>query len=78
MIALRNSKCVYGATGDNKQQITCLCAVSGAGVAIPPMHIFAGERFHFNPMHDCVPGAYFGRSPNGWMDKYGTFLWMVG
>ena len=31
-------------------------------------NIFAGERFHYNPMKNCVPGAFFGRSPNGWIN----------
>ena len=30
------------------------------------MHIFAGERFHYNPMKNSVPGVFFGHSPNGW------------
>jgi len=77
VIALRNSKCVYSITGDTKQQITCLCAVNAAGEALPPLHIFAGERFHFNPMHNCVPGAYFGRSPNGWISTELFFGWLA-
>ena len=77
VLALRNSKNVYSVTGDSKEQITCLCAVSAAGEVIPPMHIFAGVRFRYNPMADCVPGAYFGRSPNGWISTELFFGWIA-
>lgn len=50
VLALRNSKNVYGVTGDTKEQITCLCAISAAGETIPPMHVFTGVRFKYNPM----------------------------
>lgn len=62
---MRNSRLVYGVTVDSKEQITTLCAVSAAGNVIPPMHIFAGERFRYNPMNKCVDNAFFGRSVNG-------------
>ena len=67
VIALQSSKCVYGITGDTKQQITCLCAVSASSQIIPPMQIFAGQQFQFNSINNCIPGAYFGRSPSGWI-----------
>jgi len=60
VIAMRNARCVYGVTGDSKEQITVLCAVSAAGDVIPPMHVFAGERFKYNPMSNSVDNAYFG------------------
>ena len=47
VLALRNSRNVYSVTGDSKEQITCLCAVSAAGEVIPPMHIFAGVHFRY-------------------------------
>lgn len=50
IIAIRNARCVYGVTGDSKDQITTLCAISAAGEVIPPMHIlFAGERLSTTP-----------------------------
>jgi len=67
VLAMRNSKNVYTVTGDSKEQITCLCAAGAAGEVIPPMHIFAGEHFQYNPMEGAVLGAYFGHSPNGWI-----------
>ena len=77
VIAMRNSRCVYGVTGDSKEQITTLCAVSAAGYVIPPMHIFAGERFKYNPMNNCVDNAYFGRSVSGWISTEIFFGWIA-
>lgn len=42
-------------TSDTKQRF---CAVSASGQAIPPMQIFAGQRFQFSPMNNCIPSAY--------------------
>lgn len=77
VIAMKNAKNVYVTTGDSKDQITCLCAASAAGEVLPPMHIFAGERFRFNPMAGCVTDAYFGRSPNGWISTELFYGWLA-
>ena len=60
VIAMQNARCVYGVTGDSKEQITVLCAVSAAADVISLMHVFAGERFKYNPINNCVNNAYFG------------------
>ena len=38
------------AASDRKEQITTLCAISAVGDVIPPMHIFSGQRFWYNPL----------------------------
>lgn len=53
---------------NSKEQVTTLCAISAAGAAIPPMHIFAGKRFKVDPMKGCVPNAFFGKSNKGWIN----------
>ena len=68
VLTIRGCKNVYAITADTKEQITDLCAVSASGEAIPPMHIFSGVRFKYNPMRNSVPGAYFGHSPSGWFN----------
>ena len=56
---------MYGITGDNKQQITCLCAVNAAGETLPPMHVFVGEQSFISiPCKTVVPILVY-RSPNG-------------
>ena len=77
IIAMRNARSVYGITSDSKEQIATLCAVNAAGDVIPPMHIFAGERFKYNPMKNCVDNAYFGRSKNGWINTELFFGWLA-
>ena len=67
-------KSVYCITGDKKDQIKTLFAISASGEYIPPMHTFPGERFKSNPTLKCVDRAYFGRSPNGWSCFMGGLL----
>ena len=70
-------KDVYQASINSKEQITTLCAISAAGSVIPPMHIFSGKRFHYNPLAGCVPGAYFGKSDKGWMTTELFYGWIA-
>ena len=58
---------LYAITTDTKEQITTLCAISASGECLPPMHIFPGTRFKYNPMLNSVDGAYFGHSLTGWI-----------
>ena len=51
-----------------KGQITTLIAICASGRTIPPMHIFPGKRFSYNPMEGGVDGAYFGRLESGWIN----------
>lgn len=67
VLALKGADTVYNVTGSNKRQITTLCCISAAGGVVSPMHIYPGERFGYNPLEGGVDGAYFGKSPNGWM-----------
>ena len=67
VLALSGAKNVYQVTADTKEQVITLCATSAAGIAIPPMHIFSGQRFWYNPLDGCVAGAYFGKSEKGWI-----------
>ena len=60
-----------------EEQITFLCAANAAGDVLPPMQVFAGERFHYNPMANCIPNAYFGRSTNGWINTELFFGWLA-
>ena len=46
VLAPRGSKTVYSVTSSNKQQLTTLACINASGSAIPPMHVFPGERFH--------------------------------
>ena len=50
---------------------------SAVGEAIPPMEIFPGTRFKYNPMLNCVEGAYFGHSPSGWSTAELFYGWIT-
>ena len=77
VVAMKTDKNVYGITGDSKEQITCLCAANAAGDVLPPMQVFAGEWFRYNPMANCIPNAYFGRSTNGWINTELFVGWLA-
>jgi len=77
VLCLSGTKNVYQITGSSKEQLTTLCAISASGNIIPPMHVFPGQRFKYNPLEGCVPGAYFGRSLSGWMTTELFYGWIV-
>ena len=77
VISIRSYKNVYAITADTKEQITTLCAINAAGEVLPPMHIFPGTRFKYNPMHNYVAGAYFGHSPTGWISTELFYSWIA-
>ena len=41
------------------------------------MEVFAGERFRYNSMANCIPNAFFGRSPNDWINTELFFGWLA-
>lgn len=77
VLSIRGCKNVCSITADTKEQITVLCAISASGEVIPPMHIFPGMRFKYNPMFNSVDGAYFGHSPSGWITAELFFGWVA-
>ena len=76
ILAPKGEKHVYLVTGSSKQQITTLVCINAAGSTIPPMHIFPGVRFSYNPMEGCVDGAYFGKSDSGWITQELFYGWL--
>ena len=52
-------------------------AIGAEGSIIPPMHIFPGERFAYNPLLGCVDGSYFGKSSSGWMKTDLFYGWIA-
>ena len=77
VLAPKGTKTVYRTCCAKKEQITTLVAVSASGGIIPPFHIFPGEKFNYNPLEGGVDGAYFGKSPNGWITTELFYGWMA-
>ena len=73
VLAPRGTKTVYRKCSAKMEEITTLVAISASGGIIPPFHIFSGERFSYNPLE----GAYFGRSPNGWITTELFYGWVA-
>lgn len=63
VLAMKTDKNVYGVTGDSMCWECCWRHTSTN----------AGVCCRYNPMDKCIPNAYFGRSPNGWIN----ILWMA-
>ena len=84
VLAPVGTKVVYSTCSAQKGQITTFVVICASGHTIPPMHIFPGKCFLYNPMEGGVDGAYFGRSDTGWMNtdhfwiKKITFLSRLG
>ena len=76
VLAPYGTKTVYHVSS-GKGQITTLVCISAAGGIIPPMHVFPGVRFSYNPMEGCIEGAYFGKSENGWMTQELFYGWIT-
>ena len=52
-------------------------AANAAGSVIPPMHIFPGKQFSYNPLEGAVAGSYTGRSETGWMLTELFYGWLA-
>ena len=63
-IALKGSKKVHGQTSGDKSQVTIVACASAAGVVLPPMVIYKGERLNHDYTKGEASGTLYGMSPN--------------
>lgn len=77
VLAELGAKDVYGLSSSDRTQITVLACGNASGYLLPPMKVFPGERFKYNPLHGAVPNSFLGRSKNGWMDTEVFFMWVA-
>ena len=75
VLAMKGSSNVYQVTSSDKTQITVLACMSASGCYVPPLIVFAGQRFSYNPLEGCED-AVMGRSENGWMDSELFKTWL--
>ena len=52
-----------------KTQIIVLACASAAGVAMPPMVVFAGKNFNHALSEGEIPTTLYGMCDSGWMDQ---------
>ena len=67
IIAPKGSKKVHGIASRNKSQVTIVACGNAAGIVLPPIVIFKGERLNYDYTKGEVPGTLYGMSPNGWI-----------
>ena len=69
VIARRGMKKVYCRTSGNKAQITIIACASAAGIILPPMVIFNGQRFNPEWSAGEVSNTLYGMLEKGWTDQ---------
>ena len=74
VIAHKGMKKVYCRTSGNKGQITVIACANAAGIILPPMVIFNGQRFNQEWRVGEVPNTLYGMSDKGWTDQELRFL----
>ncbi|CAG2228145.1 unnamed protein product [Mytilus edulis] len=75
ILAAKGSKNVYSTCSADKSQITVLACMSATAHYLPPMLVFPGERFRFNPLEGFTE-AVLGRTKTGWMDSELFYTWV--
>ncbi|CAG2246721.1 unnamed protein product [Mytilus edulis] len=76
ILAAKGSKNVYSTCSADKSQITVLACMSAtAHTYLPPMLVFPGERFRYNPLEGFTE-AVLGRTKTGWMDSELFYTWV--
>jgi hypothetical protein len=75
VIGMKGAPVVYHFGNSDKAQITVMAACSAAAHYIPPMLVFPGQRFSYNPL-EGFEEAVLGRSDNGWMDSTLFCSWL--
>ncbi|CAG2184999.1 unnamed protein product [Mytilus edulis] len=75
ILAAKGSKNVYSTCSADKSQITVLACMSATAHYLPPMLVFPGERFRYNPLEGFTE-AVLGRTKTGWMDSELFYTWV--
>jgi len=75
VVGFKGAPVMYHYGNSDKTHITVMAACSAAAHYLPPMMIFPGKRFKFNP-HESFEEAALGRSETGWMDSEVLCQWL--
>jgi hypothetical protein len=76
VFAEKGAKHLYIFSSSNQQQITVHGCCSASGNFVPPMVIFPGQRFNYNPLEGAEEFC-MGRSSNGWMESSVFYEWVA-
>ena len=76
VIGCKGAPVVYNYGNSSKQQLTVLACASANGHFCPPMIVYPGQRFSFEPL-DGFEDAHMGRSETGWMDSELFCHWLL-
>lgn len=76
VIGYKGAPVVYNFTNSDKTQLTVMACMSASGHFVPPMIVYPGKRFGYNPL-DGFETAVLGRTDNGWMDSQLFCDWLT-
>ena len=76
VIGYKGAPVVYNYGNSSKQQITVMACASASGHFCPPMIIYPGQWFNYEPL-EGFEDAHMGRSESGWMDSELFRHWLL-
>lgn len=68
VLGSKGTSVVYNFSGSDKSQLTVMSSMSATGHYPPPMIVYPGQRFAYNPL-EGFESANMGRTLTGWMDS---------
>ncbi|XP_071942933.1 uncharacterized protein [Antedon mediterranea] len=69
VLAAKGAKDVFQQTSSTRHQITVVGGCNAAGSFIPPLIIFPGVRFGYNPLEGAPEHSSFAKSKTGWVNS---------
>lgn len=76
VVGYKGAPVVYNYGNSSKQQLTVLACGSAVGHFCPPMIVYPGQRFNYEPL-EGFEDAHMGRSETGWMDSELFCHWLL-
>ena len=70
VVGSKGAPVVYHFGNSDKTQMTVMAAASASGHFIPPMIIYPGQRFSYNPLDGFEEAAFGGQRMDGWTVRY--------
>ena len=67
----------YQISSPSKEQITTLVCGFANGTALPPYHLYPGQRLNAQWTQDAVPDSCFGVTAKGWMETEAFYVWIA-
>ncbi|PIK37236.1 hypothetical protein BSL78_25928 [Apostichopus japonicus] len=77
VLAQKGSRNVYQLSTSNRKEITVLVCCAANGTYVPPLIVYPGTRFRFDPLQGAPTDFCIGRSKSGWMNTEVFYEWLA-